>query len=278
MRFIDLNKVVIPRGWEEEARQALEDVSSCANEEKSERINSHANVWQELKGVLSEVSNHKCWYCESIEIRSDNNVDHFRPKNRVFECNGHPGYWWKAFDWHNYRLSCTYCNSHRKDKINKTSGGKQDHFPLCDELHRAFAPGDDIDSEQPTLLDPTTHSDPGLLWFELDGRATPRYARQRYPLQFQRAESSIDLYHLNHEDLKDRRQELSNFMLRRSREGTIYFMRYANGDQTAFLALESVFLDLTSAVSEEAVYSSAARATLFSLSKKEGYEWIESVL
>lgn len=280
MRFIDLRKVEvrITDKWREKARQALEDVSTCSNEEKPDRVNAHDSVWQELKGVLSEVSHHKCWYCESVEIRSDNNVDHFRPKNKVCECDAHLGYWWLAFDWQNYRLSCTYCNSHRKDKINKTFGGKQDHFPLCDENQRAYRPGDDITREQPTLLDPTTRSDTGLLWFEIDGRVIPKYDDQRYPLHFQRAQSSINLYHLNHQDIKDRRQELSNFLKRRAKDGNLFFTRFANGDNTAYHAFESVLHDFASAVDEKAAYSSAARSVLVGISKQDGYDWVETVL
>lgn len=51
-----------------------------------------------LADILSNRSHKKCWYCECVQSRSDMAVDHFRPKNRVEECKGHPGYYWLAFD------------------------------------------------------------------------------------------------------------------------------------------------------------------------------------
>ena len=104
------------------------------------------------------LSDDKCWYCESKQIRLDRHVDHYRPKNSVAECADHPGYWWLAFRSYNYRYSCTYCNSRRVDQRSGQAGGKADHFPLRDESRRAFSPDDPIDDEQPTLLDPTVQA------------------------------------------------------------------------------------------------------------------------
>jgi hypothetical protein len=107
-----------------------------------------------------------------VDVRSDNAVDHYRPKSRVAECPKHPGYWWLAFDWTNYRFSCTFCNSLRRDDQTESLGGKKDRFPLRDESRRAFGPDDTLDDEEPVLLDPTWFGDPPILWFDEDGRAT----------------------------------------------------------------------------------------------------------
>ena len=115
MRYIPLDGLKFPENWEERARKAQGVIKDLTPEERTKRVNACAYIWHELKEELEKCSHHKCWYCESNQDRSDNNVDHFRPKGRVTECPDHEGYWWLAFIWTNYRFSCTFCNSRRKD-------------------------------------------------------------------------------------------------------------------------------------------------------------------
>lgn len=280
MRYIDLRTKVETRitdVWREKAQQALDDVASCGtNEERAKKVNDHADVWQLLKDILLDAMGQKCWYCESKQIRSDNNVDHFRPKNSVYDCDDHPGYWWLAFDWQNYRLSCTYCNSRRRDKVNNRTGGKQDYFPLLNPESRVYEPDDDIRVEQPKLLDPTKHSDPGLIWFFSDGTAVPKWAETRNTTQCQRAECSIELYHLNHVDLKERRQELCNYIGRLIQDGSIYYREYLNGDPDAWHAYERVIEELSYLVDETAEYSATGLSMIMDYSKK--FTWVDAVL
>lgn len=151
-------------------------------------------IWSDLSDLLSEQSKGKCWYCETIEERSDNPIDHFRPKNRVAECDDHPGYYWLAFDWRNYRFACTFCNSRRVEV--ETAGGKQDHFPI-------FVPPDwnkcetDVNVERPMLLDPILEDDCRLLSFNNNGEACP-VVTDNESEGFKKASKSIELYHLNH--------------------------------------------------------------------------------
>jgi len=135
LRYIDPEDIFaslerLPEGWEkwqEEAEKALAEVRAAGG--SSETVNAHGDLWRSLKGQLEQVSDGKCWYCESSQHRADNAVDHYRPKNRN-RSGEHDGYWWLAFDWRNYRYSCTYCNSRRSDDVKGTSGGKHDNFPL----------------------------------------------------------------------------------------------------------------------------------------------------
>lgn len=49
-------------------------------------------VWRDLKDGLANLLHDKCWYCETAVDRSDNAVDHFRPKGRVSDAaNPHAG-------------------------------------------------------------------------------------------------------------------------------------------------------------------------------------------
>jgi hypothetical protein len=108
------------------------------------------------KGVVSA----KCAFCERIrDVNRELDVDHYRPKVKVTRWDGEPplvsdtppkeveigpGYWWLAFSWENYALSCKECNA----------GWKRNLFPVreprpsCEEgVER---------NEQPLLLDPST--------------------------------------------------------------------------------------------------------------------------
>jgi hypothetical protein len=121
--------------------------------ELREEIGRHSHLWAELKRDLAKLSCGKCWYCESRENRSHLAVDHFRPKSGVTECRTHPGYWWLALAFENYRYACTYCNSLLRDVETGGIPGKGTHFPLIDETPRLFRP-QDANGESPCLLDP----------------------------------------------------------------------------------------------------------------------------
>lgn len=278
MRYIAERDVfkVLPDDWRSKAQQKIEELKLMTHEARRESINSGAQLWSEIKDKLADCSNGKCWYCESIESRSDNTVDHFRPKGRVAECADHEGYWWLAFDWHNYRYSCTFCNSRRHDKDSGLSGGKQDNFPLLDESKRAKLPSDDIDCEQPLLLDPLCASDPQLLWFQEDGDVVPKYVgNDEFNL---RATTSIELFHLNHAKVKERRKIIGNEVQKTVEMIDRYFYRYfEEGDTDAKTIIRREFANLRGMISPAAEFSAAARAYLNGLRTNER-EWIGELL
>ena len=175
MRYVDLSdvEVELPDDWEDKVNTAKAYVQQKVQEAETEAIQQHksqeecqlaiirarknainakSTIWAEAGKIVGKVMSEKCWYCETKETRSDMPVDHFRPKNSVAECKGHDGYWWLAFNWENYRYSCTYCNSRRVDVV--TEGGKQDHFPLLNPESRVFDETGDINAENPILIDP----------------------------------------------------------------------------------------------------------------------------
>jgi uncharacterized protein (TIGR02646 family) len=157
MKFIDLRNFTLPEGWEGRVQKAREEIAALGDNTRAAGINERRTVWADLKELLGSLSHKKCWYCEARQERSDMQVDHFRPKNRLSEegCADHPGYWWLAFDWRNFRFCCTYCNSRREDPRTGTKGGKADRFPLREEARRCRTPEDILSDEQPVLLDPT---------------------------------------------------------------------------------------------------------------------------
>lgn len=268
MRYIDPQLVSqnLPEGWEQQARAAAAAVAAARPQDRSTEVNKRSQVWKELKDTLKNASNGKCWYCESVDSRSDNAVDHFRPKNAVAERSDHEGYWWLAFDWENYRFCCTFCNCRRVDQATGQNGGKADHFPLKDEAKRANASTDNLDDEEPMLLNPSASADPGLLWFDEDGQAVPNpicSGPNGYP--YKRAEVSIHFYHLNHSDIVDKRKALCSEIRRRVEDADSYFGKYDTGDGTARQAFNDAIRDLRQWTLPEAEYSATARAMLMGL-------------
>lgn len=285
MRFIDTSSLVLPDGWEAKAKAALAEVATLDAAERAKAINARAAIWAELKPALQVLSHNKCWYCESVDRRSDNAVDHFRPKNSVKgsarfpAAPGHAGYWWLAFNPRNYRFSCTFCNSIRKS-VAGTSGGKQDYFPLWDEGHRDRLPEDDrdldlrlglaedaLDLELPILLDPTNLADTDALWFEDSGGVVPRPRRpgepdSSYECWKARADESIDYYHLRHPDIIEARQLLAREILAFAREADKWLGRLEQGVPGARAELNCKMKLLRKRLQAESEYSAAAHCVL----------------
>jgi len=115
----------------------------------------------DVRAALEAVFSHKCAYCESFTTATGPwDVEHFRPKGRVAESAGHPGYYWLAYTWENLYLSCLFCNQRRGDKPTTEETkpgppkGKLDQFPLRNDATRALVPGTDLTAEDRLLLDP----------------------------------------------------------------------------------------------------------------------------
>jgi uncharacterized protein (TIGR02646 family) len=268
MRCIDNTNLTLPEGWEERAREAKEAVRNG-----SKSINDQSSVWCALKDTLADKSNDKCWYCEIKQERSDNAVDHFRPKNRVADTNPpHDGYWWLAFDPSNFRYSCTFCNSLRKNPDSGETEGKGDKFPLLDGSPRASNPGEEA-NENPVLLDPCNTADPGLLDFLDNGQPCARYPD--HDIRRQRAEQSIKLYHLDHPALIEQRKALAGKIKSWINKADRLFDRCDTGDPTIDQAFDGFLASLRDAISERAELSVFARKVIAGFRDKV---WVEQLL
>jgi uncharacterized protein (TIGR02646 family) len=278
MRFVDLTRVrpLLPPDWEKRAAVACAEAATAAPDERSDAINRYRGLWRELVAILGSLSNRKCWYCESREDRSDKAVDHFRPKGRPVESNMHPGYWWLAFDWRNYRYSCTYCNSRRVEASDGTAGGKHSHFPLLDEDARAFEEAA-IGGETPMLLDPTKRGDTTLLYFNQEGRVEPRVRKEQQPIHWSRGEISIELYHLNHKDIVEERMDLFNTIKRLIDTGHVCFNDWRAGNLAAEAGYEMIVERLQILIQERAEFSAAARDMILGF-RDDTHPWIDAIL
>lgn len=258
MRFVDNHLIQAPAGWEAQA-----DVARVAVMENGQDVNLFGAVWRALKDQLAELSYDKCWYCEMKQVRSDNAVDHFRPKSL---------YRWLAFSLTNFRYACTFCNSRRTDLATGSVGGKGDLFPLAAGSVRAAAPGQE-GQERPLLLNPCSADDPMLLDFNDDGRPVSRFPTQAE--RHLRAETSIRLYHLNHSDLVEHRRILAIELNEKIDAANLLYNHVDAGDPAIKISYGNHLRDLKNAMAERAQLSVFARKIV---SGRRDLPWVEALL
>jgi hypothetical protein len=267
MMFIHPDRVAgcIPTEWKQIATDAAAAVAAVIDDpdERRRLIESKGSVWKSLKPFLASLSAGKCWYCDSLEIRSDNNVDHFRPKGRLADDATHGGYWWLAFAAENYRFACTFCNSRRRDVMSGTSGGKEDRFPIMDEATRARNETDDLDQEYPLLLDPCNPRDVSLLWFDDAGETQPNPATvEGNDLVGRRVAMSRDIYHLDHVLIVQRRRQIYRRVSRLVKLADLVYQRMTDGDHAGRVTYEGLLIELSSLALPQAEHFLAARCAL----------------
>jgi len=193
----------------------------------SKYIEKYRSNWRELKELLEQdfYAGKKCWFTESKADGFNFDIEHFRPKNAVDKTKFNQiffkdklvvneanritdkGYYWLAFNWKNYRLSCEITNT----------SYKQNYFPIKERTTVAENPNDDFSLEIPFLIDPTIEEDVKLITFDIDGKAKP--TDDHYPDElttlsaselwnYIRAKTSIELYGLNHYTFVNSRKKL----------------------------------------------------------------------
>ena len=301
MRYVDIDILPLPNGWQIRADNALNDlrIEITQAEERARvtgqdpvaarkaaitaglKIPARTKIWRDLNAPLAALINGKCWYSESRNPTADKNVDHFRPKNQVNEDPDHEGYWWLAFQWRNYRYASQWCNQRRVDDAHGTSGGKWDHFPLCPGSFRARLETDDYELEQPELLDPIDPDDWKLLTFRQDGYPTP--AKQPGTLEYQRAQTSIEVYHLHCNELVKERRILAGEIQRLVQDLEMLRPQIVRNGVTRVL-YKNRQKDLLRKTRRDAEYSSSAlafaRAEIYTIvaGHQKKREWLEEML
>ncbi|MCU0485516.1 MAG: TIGR02646 family protein [Anaerolineales bacterium] len=219
MIFIDPARVelLIPTVLKTKLDQLTSElISKPTPEERKAFIKKYEDAWKEVREYLAEAvskggskTDFKCWYCEEKSSRFTYHVDHFRPKGKVRNpgCTPEEGYWWLAFRWQNYRLSCEYCNSPHTDEEEQIAKGKWDQFPLSSKGSRASAPNADLRQEIPLLIDPTDPIEVKYLAFNDDGTVAPRPGLPGFATQ--KAEKTIEVLNLKEPRLVEGRKALA---------------------------------------------------------------------
>jgi uncharacterized protein (TIGR02646 family) len=114
-------------------------------------VNGDFMAWwgnADVRGALWAMHGRSCAYCDRELPGTDRgDVEHFRPKNV---------YWWLAYHFENYLLSCSACNS--AYKINK--------FPILPPgAAITYEMREQLEKERRALIDPTLDAAEG--WFEI---------------------------------------------------------------------------------------------------------------
>lgn len=196
MRHISVDGKVPASAWVAKAAKLLAELQAAPDvEARNKIIDKNGKVWGELKQWLLEISHQKCWFSEAKDCFNHWEVEHYRPKKCAKDADGteHDGYWWLAFDWHNFRI-CGNAGNRKKGTF----------FPLRDGCPRCKPLGDHR-LEDPQLLDPVDEHDPSLLSFNLEGRAIPA-AHIADAWERGRVEYSVERYNLDFPPLMDKRK------------------------------------------------------------------------
>jgi uncharacterized protein (TIGR02646 family) len=121
---------------------------------------SFPDFWNEtdVRGALYAMQGTTCAYCGcNLPANDRGDVEHFRPKTEVYGDPTHGGYWWLAYSFQNYLLSCSLCNRVRK----------QTRFPLRPRGTRTtYITRRNLSREARVLLDPSL--DPIEEWLDVD--------------------------------------------------------------------------------------------------------------
>lgn len=185
--------------WRKKATELTESLKQEPDPVKRKKIiEKNKAHWGKVKDWLLAFSIGKCWYSEAKDCVQYWEVEHFRPKNAAIDEQGHEihgGYWWLAFDWHNYRIAGQVVN-----------GKKGAYFPLKAGSYIADQPGKPYEDELQCLLDPTDDSDCRLVFFNELGKVVPKPGANDW--ERHRVEVSRDRYSLDCQALVDSRKAL----------------------------------------------------------------------
>lgn len=109
---------------------------------------------------LISLQGNKCCYCE--KPIDNGQIEHYRPKAAYQEKRNsrliRPGYYWLAYDWDNFLISCGECNQ---------AGRKGNLFPIYSQKSRAKKKSDGLKKEKPVIINPAKEDPSKFISFHL---------------------------------------------------------------------------------------------------------------
>jgi hypothetical protein len=208
MRFVKSDQIPKLVNLDDLARAVAEFAAIATDPDKRrEFLKANGSRWTALRHALWGLTGCKCWYSEAVIQADQGHIEHYRPKSSVAG-ESHGGYWWRAFDWTNFRLAHPTVNIRITDYLTGQLAGKGTYFPLKEGSPRATCAAEEA-NEEPVLLDPTNAKDCRLLCFDLtSGRPIPRVPKDKDAWLHQRAADSIGYYHLDEGTWNVQRKDL----------------------------------------------------------------------
>jgi hypothetical protein len=204
MIHIDSRNLTIPDDWKRLADEKTEILKqlhgTVSREERNKFIDANGHIWRDarIKDRLLKLSHGKCWFTEARDKASDFHVEHFRPKKEAWDLDGtkRDGYWWRAFDPTNYRISGAVINR-----------PKSCFFPLIDGSTLGSLERPKCGDERPVFLDPTNIWDVTLVDYDQEGKLVPSEIALLQDKQ--RVLITVEKFRLNeHQPLIEWRQEV----------------------------------------------------------------------
>jgi hypothetical protein len=281
LRYVDISDLRLEDDW-----LPLAHAAACNVLAWGAKISDYEDLWRDLKQRLSQLLEGKCWFCETPVTRSDNAVDHFRPKGRVADAEReHGGYRWLSFEPRNFRFACTFCNSRRVDVEYGTSGGKADRFPLIDEANRVYTVDpekldyDDllrtVENERPKILDPCDPNDWRLLGcMRENGHPCATSDDQEI---VERVNESIDVYHLIQDATCKQRHTVSGQFLELVRDAKAAFLDIDTTSPPSRRRFDQYATAIHRMIRRKAPYSGEMHFLLRG-QRSAGHPWIQEVL
>ena len=265
MRYIPIDGTLqaifqTPEGQRKRAQltRAHQTAFTKTDEERRAYIDSNgSSKWSSLKTSFTEIHGPKCWYTEAEPNGADLAIDHFRPKRL---------YWWLAFSPENYRVACPFANSRHHNSNYDCSGGKGDEFPLPPETDRATCI-EELDQEEPELLDPCNVYDCTLIAFQADGRPVLSPLATEDPNARRRVELSLLRLNIDHPDFNSKREQIYH----ETRIDVDAFEELQSGSRLR----QQIHNRIVSRISPRAPFSVAAR---FYLRLHRDLNWVEDIL
>jgi len=289
MRYIDsgkLEQTATDINWAATRQRHLANMENMSIPERKAYINGHPD-WNSFQPSMLILSHHKCWYSEAPIGNGDFEVDHFRPKNKAKQkvdytkvdsksiVHKDNGYWWKAYDWDNYRLSGALANKLRRDRLGECANvkGKGDYFPLDLISGRIADDEENLACEEPILLDPTNPVDVTLLTFD-KGIPIPASTDDD---DIDRVKQSIFYYHLDLDQLNTARKIVWDDCVDQIKDTKTSIDNSTFADKKPMM--KKCFKELRKLVdSERKPYTSTAKACLMVYSELDGYSWLKNLV
>jgi hypothetical protein len=204
-KISDAPEILDSEECEKKLKEIFSDRKNGKNDVKidSSYYRGDENNNKSVLSALYSLYKMKCAYCEEERRKLD--VEHYRPKNRVTEEDGHNGYYWLCYEWTNLILACKDCNRDwkkehfpiKKDRI----FGKDLKWPIketkwknLDELNK---------SEIPVLLNPEEDSFEPYLFLAFN-----KLGRIKGVDDPGRGLDTIKICNLNRSDLRKRRKKI----------------------------------------------------------------------
>lgn len=278
MRYIDTSHIIVPPNWLNLARARFP--------------NNYPSLWSYFRQEFEIIVGKKCWYSESVNIGSNNPIDHFRPKSNTvkaltekyikldasfwgqIDARRRPGYQFLEFEFSNYRYSCYIVNtSNKRETHDNTTKGKSNFFPL---KHGSPLGTNTVDivHENICLIDPCNINEPGFLTFNETGYITPHVSLLNTSWDYCRVLVSIEVYHLHYDSFREKRLELWDYCKERIELANAIYIK-----PQRTLQEDASFLDyikeLRKKINKISEFSAVAIDCIHSY--KKTYSWLDTI-